>query len=98
MTGLLSHLDLLKKSTVEKFIDRKIFYFNIYKNLLSFNFKEKPNYYYDYLFREFGLFKINHVMYSIVTFEKPDNWFDYLFKEYLPFLKNIGIYEKTNFF
>lgn len=71
--GLLSPLDLLKKSTVIKFIDRNIFYFNIYKDLLSFNLKEKSNYYYDYLFREFGLFKINHVMYSVVTFERPDN-------------------------
>lgn len=98
IAGLLSPLDLLKKSTVIKFIDRNIFYFNIYKDLLSFNLKEKSNYYYDYLFREFGLFKINHVMYSVVTFERPDNWFDYLFKEYLPFLKNIGIYEKINSF
>lgn len=96
--GLLSPLDLLKKSTVIKSIDRNIFYFNIYKDLLSFNLKENSNYYYDYLFREFGLFKINHTMYSVVTFEKPDTWFDYLFKEYLPFLKNIGVYEKINSF
>ena len=100
LEGFLSPLDLLKKSTILKFIDRNYFYFNIYKDFLypNFHFKEDWDYYYDYLFRELGLFKINNVIYVILTFEKPYNWFEYLFKEYLKFFKDIGIYEKDNFF
>lgn len=74
LTAYLAPVDVIKKS-IES-VDRNIFYFNIYKDIyknvdiLNLNYKENSNYYYNYLFRELGLFKIKNAINVVLTFEK----------------------------